>query len=237
VSAGVGVRKPVLLTLIRTAYDNMMIIQVTEEPRTEKKFCIYRGVLCFHSDFFNRALNGAFREGGAYFHEVKDCTIEIFPIFYDWVNTGVQDKTLSGGQAIDLFVFADYYAIPALKNVALDGYLQHFIEKWQWSAQDLRSAYVKTAENSPLRKLASDTIVDTIEFDDTTRNILSGINLPEECFLDMLRGFHHHACCEGTEARRNLKVLRKTGWVNTMRADFCERYHDHHEAEYHSVHA
>jgi hypothetical protein len=215
----------------------MMIIQVTEEPRTEKKFCIYRGVLCFHSDFFNRALNGAFREGGAYFHEVKDCTIEIFQFFYDWINTGVQDKTLSGGQAIDLFVFADYYAIPALKNVALNGYLQHSIAKWKYSVHDLRSAYLKTVENSPLRKLASDIAVDVWKFNDVTRNALSGINLPEECFLDMIQGLHHHACCEGTEAHRTRTVFGKTRWVNTMRADFCERYHDHHEAECHSVHA
>jgi hypothetical protein len=237
VPPGVGIPKPFLLTSIRTAYDNIITIQVTEGPRTRRKFRIYRGVLCFHSDFYNRALNGAFRESGTHFHEVKNCTIEIFQIFYDWINTGVQGKTLSRGQAIDLFVFADFYVIPALKNVALEAFFQNYVEKWKLSALDLRSAYLKTVGDSPLRNLVSDLVVDTIEFDRATSERLSGRSLPEECFLDMLQRFSLRSHGEDAKARCRLVDLGKDGWRNNMRAHFCERYHDHHEPEHHLVHA
>ncbi|KAL1612844.1 hypothetical protein SLS60_001074 [Paraconiothyrium brasiliense] len=216
-----------------TAYDNMMTIQVTQGTR-KKKFRVYRGVLCFHSDFFDHALNGAFGARGLYFYEVMDCTIETFQIFYDWTNTGVQDKKLSDQQAFDLFLFADFYAIPALKNRALESYHCSFLDSWTFSFSLIQSVYLYTMDGSSLRKLTVDQVVKTLVFE-TVKEDLSGRGMPEECLLDIIQACGLKRFITSPQFDRDLHRYQQEGWIAGMRMNFCHRYHDHVEAEQHAA--
>ena len=210
----------------------MMTIQVIQGPGTTKKFGVHRGVLCFHSDFFNRSLNGAFKESGSYSYDVKDCKMETFQVFYDWINTGVQFRKLSSQQAIDLFVFADFYAVPVLKNRALEAFHRYAYDQWEIDFEVLQSVYLQTVKNSSLRKLAMDGVVETWSFQAIEEN-LSGV--PEECLLDMLQACSLKRFVGGSETGGNSLDIGKYAWDNKVRTTFCDRYHDHNKAEYHGA--
>ncbi|KAF1971648.1 hypothetical protein BU23DRAFT_178673 [Bimuria novae-zelandiae CBS 107.79] len=77
-----------------SAYDGMMTIEVEVPSQSDtnaiKKYQVYRGVLCFHSDFFNKALNGPFKEGGAKSYRLdNNVKPETFELYYNWMNTSI----------------------------------------------------------------------------------------------------------------------------------------------------
>lgn len=106
----------------------MMTIRVNEAHAAgipTKDFLVYRGLLCFYSGFFDCALNGHFKETSSSGYEVNDCTIKIFTIFFYWLNTSrVAFDTLGDPpderDIVDLYIFADFYAVLQLKNRALE---------------------------------------------------------------------------------------------------------------------
>lgn len=160
----------------------MMTIKVVETVEGEigepdatvtKDFPVYRGLLCFHSDFFNNALNGPFKEGGSVIYTVTDCSIRTFTLFFNWMNAGVvslgMDEEHSPTEideidAVLLYVFADFYAIPALKNGALGIYLMTAAQNSVVEFRAIHTMYEHTPESSLLKKLVLDVLVDTWEF-------------------------------------------------------------------------
>jgi hypothetical protein len=94
-------------------------------------FQLYRGLLCHYSDYFDRMLNGLFKEGGSQSLRLKDITVEVFQTFYYWLNSGVVDcagdstsPSLSTTQLwkkiIEVYIFADFHQARAFQNAILD---------------------------------------------------------------------------------------------------------------------
>ncbi|KAK7181875.1 hypothetical protein PSPO01_12078 [Paraphaeosphaeria sporulosa] len=106
----------------------MLTIRV-KEPRWDgisvNEFLVYRGLLCFYSGFFVCALNGSFKEAGSTVYEMHDCKIRTFTISVYWLNTGllssgIDGESLQQQDPVDVFIFVDFYAIPAFENGALE---------------------------------------------------------------------------------------------------------------------
>lgn len=214
----------------------MMTILVTQGPSHKKEFRIYRGVLCFHSEFFNRALNGTFSEGGSDFYEVKNCTIKTFEIFYDWMNTSAVGEMLWGEQIIELFVFADFYAILALKNRAVESFFRGYLSAWKVYPSKLKLIHTTTAEKSTLRKLAVDLAVHTWARSSFGLT-LAKYDLPVEIILDLFQGVIDTRVHGGPQYGYATKPFGMKGWKDYMRRYFCNRYHEHISAEHRSGNA
>jgi hypothetical protein len=144
----------------------IMVVEHDDNTTTDKGFLTYRGLLCFHSEFFNCALNGPFREGGSDVYRVTDCKIKTFAMFYNWMNTGAvsidtKGEKLKETDVVDLYTFADFYAIPTLKNHTMELYflLAHKNDGINFAA--IRSIYKHTLEHCPMRKLGVDILTDT----------------------------------------------------------------------------
>ncbi|KAJ4292771.1 hypothetical protein N0V90_009434 [Kalmusia sp. IMI 367209] len=211
-----------------TAYDYIMAIQVTQGS-IKKDFCVYRSVLCFHSKVFDKALNGPFKEGGSDVYEMKDCAIETFEMFFNWMNTGVASTTdkgedLNEQQAVDLFVFADFYGILALTNDALEIYFRSFAKKWKVEYGAIKSIYDRTPENSNLRRLAVDILTDVSVFENF-RTVVTTSGFSIDFMLDVLETFRDKKMVPGSYM--SLRVNGCEGWKRIMKAKFCAQYHDH----------
>jgi len=77
-------------------YDKIITVAVGPDD-AKKKFKIYRGLLCHFSSYFDRMLNGSFREGGSTYLRLNDTDADTFNVFYYWLNSGVLDLADSEG--------------------------------------------------------------------------------------------------------------------------------------------
>ncbi|KAI5201604.1 hypothetical protein E4T39_05169, partial [Aureobasidium subglaciale] len=94
-------------------------------------FTISKYLLCSRSSFFDRALNGSFREANESKIILDEC-LDLFLIFHTWlfslgldfVETGFRSSDDTGGENrqrvyLEIYIFADRLGIPKLGNAAL----------------------------------------------------------------------------------------------------------------------
>ncbi|KAK3201773.1 hypothetical protein GRF29_164g633554, partial [Pseudopithomyces chartarum] len=170
-----------------SAYDSILDVIVTDNktPDLQKKFPVYRGVLCFHSKFFRSALNGPFLEYGSDVCEMEDFSIARFEMFYHWMNTGKAMDRGSALASVELFVFADFYAIPNLKDHAIGLYFSFIFMEFsiRWSMID--EIYATTPENSAMRRLAIDIIPKTCSLQNFKCQVAEA-NMTKEAIMDLV---------------------------------------------------
>ncbi|KAF1954554.1 hypothetical protein CC80DRAFT_385016, partial [Byssothecium circinans] len=141
-------------------YDRIVVIEVGPDD-APKKFSVYRGLLCFHSKYFDNMLNGGFRETGSDHLRLPDVDVDVdvFQIFYDWMNTGsprimgLNSTRQMWNNIMKLYVFADYYQVDDLKNTAVDLYLNFFLDNWMLLVELSNYIYDNTTASAKLRKL------------------------------------------------------------------------------------
>ncbi|KAI4685325.1 uncharacterized protein J4E84_006052 [Alternaria hordeiaustralica] len=105
-------------------YDKIITVAVGPD-NAKKKFKIYRGLLCHFSSYFDRMLNGSFREGGSTYLRLKDTDADTFDVFFYWLNSGVVGLADSGGlldwgKVMKAYVFSDFHQAPIFKNAVLE---------------------------------------------------------------------------------------------------------------------
>jgi hypothetical protein len=119
-------------------------------------------------------LNEPFKEGDPVTHNVSDCSIRTFTLFFNWMNTGVvsfgtdEDDSPTEIDAVHLYTFADSYGIPMLKIGALEYYLMAALEDRAFDFDAVHAMYESTPETSPLKKLVLDVLMDTWKFNMNT---------------------------------------------------------------------
>lgn len=203
----------------------MATVHVGPDGGLKKKFQVYRGLLCFHSSYFDRLLNGQFREGGSNYIRLNDTTVEIFQAFFFWLNTGklcapAGDKIPLSTQTIaQIYVFGDSKLIPRLKNAALELFVAKAHEEWMFPRNELDYIYGNTTENCGLRRFMVEFAVNMSRWED-----LDGYRhlYPKDFLVDVLVTMRGKTMHFGTAA------MSKVRWIAMTQARMC-RYHDHTE--------
>jgi len=146
------------------------IIQV-KVGADQQIFNVHKDLLCYYSSYFERALNGDFKEAIDKSIELDDEDPFIFQAFVSWLYTErlYEDKkepidpksedrekrttvNLSQRQLMQIWLFGEKRGIPALQNKAINLYHQNFSESRLLDVYLLNTVYEQTLEDSKLRK-------------------------------------------------------------------------------------
>lgn len=217
-----------------------MCIKVNQGEES-KTFPVYHGVVCYYSKFFDRALNGPFKEGGAETLEIEDCTIATFEMFFNWMNTGVASKasgeTFRERDALDLFVFADFYDIPALYNRSMELYVLAALKNPCIDTDIIFSIFEQTTDRSPIREVAITNLLVTSdfsslkEFDQSPEILMSILEKSHQCRFvpgaDKVSTTLHQACLS---SYNNIGVQHTDKqWLEIQKEHFCGVFHIHND--------
>ncbi|MCJ1469512.1 hypothetical protein MMC07_008145 [Pseudocyphellaria aurata] len=163
-----------------TLYDSIIYAKVGPDNTS---FGIHRGLLCHHSSYFDRALNGNFREAVEGEVVLADEDPSLFARFNEWLYTGVFLLNNEIGQDIpfeilvDLYVFAEKRGVIRLQNAVIDCMI-----KKRSIPTDIRYAWNNTPDSSPLHKLLVDLFVRRVKFAETMDDAKKRKRL--DCVLD-----------------------------------------------------
>lgn len=195
----------------------------------EKECSVYRGLLCHHSKYFDRLLNGGFKEAGSDTLRLTDVDTGAFKTFFYWLNSGhidcFDDSELdveeTWDKAVNAYIFADFHQVRYLKNAILDE-LYFYTEKWKRQSTVVSTlAYSHTTPGDPLRNLFVDMSSQACRLNALVED---GPDMYDKQFLfDMVVALKNQTTAPGAP-----KFNRKLYQAN-MRASFCERYHHHGE--------
>ncbi|KAF2820416.1 hypothetical protein CC86DRAFT_361136 [Ophiobolus disseminans] len=207
----------------RSAFDRMMTVVVGT-----KEFQMYRGLLCFHSEYFKKLLDGPFKEGGSNKHRLADVTPDTFTMFYNWIHTSTvtdlreqSDAELEYDDLVNLHAFADFHMVQQLKNRSLELYFMCLASKWVAPLWCTSFMYEETTEKSRLRALHVDILAETSAFDNWRTDAKQ---FPKDFIADIFDIFRKQKTVPGSAF-----ALRNGGtadWINSKRDSFCEKYHN-----------
>ena len=205
------------------AFKKMITITVGQD-HTARDFQVYRGLLSHHSALFKRLLAGPLEDSNS--HSLRYENVDVFQIFYDWLFSGElaveDDADLTAKEIVDIYIFADFYMVQDLKDRALDLYLLRFIKEWT-ALQDFTSMiYEKTSEESSLRKLHVDILVETFGFENL-REWLS--DDPKDFLGDVMEACRDKGIVLGSCP--GVANGKGAYWIAEKKTRFCEKYHEH----------
>ncbi|CAA9966870.1 threonyl-tRNA synthetase [Pyrenophora teres f. maculata] len=168
-------------------------------PHAQKTFHIYRGLLCHHSLYFDRLLNGPFAESGSSALCLRHVNKATFQVFYDWINTGVVDCTIAAHTdaadaaaapcpllILSAYTFALYHATPTFLNALLDTFYTHTIQTRRLHASLIPYLYKYTVEGDAMRRLFVDLWVESTGAEGVGKKTLEG--LEREFVVDWVVG-------------------------------------------------
>ena len=124
------------------------------------RYAIHKGLLCSRSDYFKAALTGNFSEAADQVVTSDDEDPDTLRTFNAWLYTDVLVED-AGPDMIQwsflfkIYVFAEKRIRPLLQNAAIDEIIRAH-EKDFIPPEEIRHAWARTAETSPLRKLLVD---------------------------------------------------------------------------------
>ena len=156
----------------------MIHVKVGEE---EIDFTIHKGLLCYFSAYFDRALNGSFKEAQEKVIYLRDESPEIIKLFNLWLYTqdirdyGQSSEDVPLNYLVRLYLFGQCRQIPKLQNDAIN-----LIVKVNWNdmkgenlEDQIDLIYSHTSSGSILRKLWVDLYLEN-EWVDNTLSTFKG---------------------------------------------------------------
>ncbi|KAF2820412.1 hypothetical protein CC86DRAFT_387440 [Ophiobolus disseminans] len=212
------------------AFDTVITVVIGPEG-SEKKYQIYRGLLCFHSKYIDRMLNGGFKEAGLGVLHLGDVDHEDFQNFFYWLNTGIVacgdhpklDNHKFFAKIVKAYIFADYHAVQAYNNALLDYLCLDVEANHTLSMRGTHQIYTNITENDPLRKLLVDIITESCSFKSMTKDAAKRYH--KQFLLDTVLAFNDKKIVVGAVG------FERSIWTSSMRARFSEQYHDHSDPE------
>ena len=167
------------LTYRTSAYYDAIISVVVGKGEIKREFRLHKGLLSYHSSYFQEVLNSRCAEGLYGVVHLPEDDVEVFQAFYYWLYTrklfdlhagrayvSKTDTTNIGWMLIcKIFVFGDARGIPGLKNAAVDLIIAKFIQTWAFPIEIVRFVFDNTQESSPLRKLLVDMALESGDLD------------------------------------------------------------------------
>jgi hypothetical protein len=203
-----------------------MVTITVGKDTSQKTFHMYRGLLCFHSEYFKILFEGGFREAQSDTHTMPETDVDIFELFYAWICTGTiskPDGTCEGG--IDhatitrLYAFADYHMMEELKNRSAELYFIHTVEASQTGFLGTADLYNRTAAGCSLRRLHVNIL---LEKDTFSYFRLYVKDLPTDFIADIVET----SKAKGLACGRDSLVGWRT-WAMDVKPKFCKNYHQH----------
>lgn len=126
-------------------------------------------------------------------------------------------------QAIDLFVFADFYVIPVAKNYATDLFFGTLVTTWRLGWPILSQVYNKLYD-CEMKKLAVHMFTETRCGSVNLKDIVAEHDLTLEMVVDIYEAHREKKLAPGADSPL---AAGKRAWLSHFEEDFCERYHDH----------
>lgn len=167
------------LTCRTSACYDTIISVIVGKGEIKREFCLHKGLLSYHSSYFQAALNSRCAEGLYGVVHLPEDDVEVFQAFYYWLYTR-KLFDLHAGRAYasktdttniewmlicKIFVFGDARGIPGLKNAAVDLTVAKFVQMWAFPIETVRFVFDNTQESSPLRKLLVDMALESGDLD------------------------------------------------------------------------
>jgi hypothetical protein len=194
----------------------------------DQEFQMHRGLLCYHSEYFKKLLNGLFREGGSNKHTLADVNKDTFTMFYNWTytgtvtnSTGTSDAGLTFYDIVNIYVFADYHMVQQLKNRASELFFLRMVKEWVVQLDITSKLYEVTTEMSLLRKLHVNICLDTYGFENFRAD---ACYVPKDFYVDLVER------CQELETVPGFAPGLKSGedkWITKTKSCFCDKYHEH----------
>jgi hypothetical protein len=209
------------------AYDDIITIAVGLD-NAKKKYRVYRGLLCHFSGYFDRMLNGSFKESGSTYLHLRDIDADTFHVFYYWLNSGIVDHSIGNKllthddyweKITALYVFADFHQADVFRNSVLDTFFLHIEANMKLAISVTPYIYTNTTEGDVIRKLLIDLMVEIGSFKYCKKEGLDDIE--KEFLFDCITACTEKKLVPGTSCTI-------VGFRN-MRKEFCQRYHHHDE--------
>lgn len=132
--------------------------------RKRKHFAVQKKLVCNRSTYFDKAFNGAFKEGVEGTIYLPDDDPDIVEAFIAWLYRGTLLQAPLDSKAevqeavnhyIHLYLFAEKYGIESLQNQAMDGLLDTLSKYRRYlNPSGAKRAYRQSPVGSPLRRLA-----------------------------------------------------------------------------------
>ena len=209
-------------------YDTIIAVEVGPDDRKKKNFQLYRGLICFHSAYFNKLIHGTFKDSGSDHIKIKTVEVDIFEHIFFWLNSGKlyvprSEKVvpLSFKTIAEIYVFADTHIIPRLKNAAVEACVEKMYVLWNTYIRGdvVEYLYENTSSNCAMRAIMVKDRVDRSRWTDTEE-------LPNEFLIDVIRfiqdkkGYINHA--------RDRDSTHREQWFKDIKSNICQ-YHDHIE--------
>lgn len=193
-------------------------------------FEVHRGILTFYSDYFKASLDGDFSEAHNKHVELSSESVapKIFRMFIGWVYTrrlrnksGSEEERLPYMEIIRMWIFADAYLVPLLKNHCINLLYWGFAVSWHsFDPPHIYLAYSNTTATSALRRALVDILLVTcVNTNGWIKKITTLHQWPNDFLCDVLRGM------APLVAQNDFKPLDKEG-LTTI--DTC-KYHEHPE--------
>jgi len=149
--------------LLRTLYNSIVFFLVGPK---RVKFGVHKGVLIRKSAFFRAALTGTFKEATEGTVVLQDDSPKVFEVFVSWLYTRKLENTVdeiptpcSSNRLAKLYIFADRYDVPILRNDAIDALIKNRRENLQIPTSSFRMVYDATPPKDPLRRLLADMVI------------------------------------------------------------------------------
>ncbi|KAF4626088.1 hypothetical protein G7Y89_g12073 [Cudoniella acicularis] len=170
-------RKPVSQNPI-FSHPEQLVTFLIGKGENAKPFPLHKDFVCVHSPVFNRAFNGRWVEATTHTYKLEETTLETFHLYALWLYT----KTLDGHGAlvetdsaeleeledlpedvatqfrenqlrlIELWCFADKYAMPKLQNVAMTHFARILNADPLMREEVIEYVYSTTAPGSQMQK-------------------------------------------------------------------------------------
>lgn len=137
-----------------------MDVTIGEGPAA-KTFKLHKGVLTFYSGYFEKALNGQFREAHSSVVEISDTNANVFETVLYWLynrrfTAAAEDHTIDWDTIVDLWIFGDAHDVPLLQNTAINALHQKVVKEWIVPTAQIVPVYENTVHGSQLRQYLID---------------------------------------------------------------------------------
>ncbi|SMR49747.1 unnamed protein product [Zymoseptoria tritici ST99CH_3D1] len=116
-------------------YDEIVEITVGI-GKSKKTFKVHKGIVCHYSGYFDKALNGDFKEGKTGKIMLPEEEVGLFQRLVHWLYSGEIELEALAENGWDsmlsrLWVLADRRDIPLLMNMCIDALLGRIAQKWE----------------------------------------------------------------------------------------------------------
>ncbi|KAI9695344.1 MAG: hypothetical protein M1820_008696 [Bogoriella megaspora] len=147
----------------RSTYDSLVKIVVGKGLRQEE-FRVYRGLLCHHSTYFKKALQGNWLEAKNQEFLLDEDDPRVFSAVYNWIFTrrlydppqGAQEShkiPIDWKLLFKIYVFSKARGIPGVSYAVIDLLCLKYAEVWQVPCFEIQFLYENTLPDDPARKL------------------------------------------------------------------------------------